>query len=194
MHGLINRSIQCFLRDTYGEALWRDVLGRAHLPPEGFEAMLHYPDPLTDAMIDAAAARLGKPRAALLEDLGAYLVTREPLRRLMRFGGTDYGEFLLSLEELQGRGLMALPDLDLPEIRLTAATAGRFVLEVRAKVAGWGPVLAGLLRAMADDYGALAIIELQQDAGGHAQLQVSLHETQFYQGRQFDLASPVVAQ
>lgn len=186
MHGLINRSVQCFLRDTYGDALWRDVAGRIGLPPEGFEPMLHYPDGLTATLLEAAATRLGKPRAALLEDLGAYLVTREPLRRLMRFGGADYAEFLLSLDEMQGRGLMALPDLALPEIALRHADGGRFTLAVTGSD-GWGPVLAGLLRAMADDYGALALIEVAEDEVG-ALLHVTLHEARFSEGRRFDLA------
>lgn len=193
MHGLINRSVQCFLRDTYGEALWRDVARCIGLPPEGFEPMLHYPDGLTASLLNTAAGRLGKPRAALLEDLGAYLVSREPLRRLMRFGGADYAEFLLSLDEMQGRGLMALPDLALPGITLRHAAGGRFVLEVTGHD-GWGAVLAGLLRAMADDYGALALIEVVAEGAEGTQLQVTLHEARFSAGRRFDLARPAVPQ
>ena len=32
MHGLINRSIQCFLRDTYGAAFWSAVARALTLP------------------------------------------------------------------------------------------------------------------------------------------------------------------
>jgi len=42
MHGLVNRSVQCFLRDTYGTDLWVAVAAEAGVAPEGFEALMHY--------------------------------------------------------------------------------------------------------------------------------------------------------
>ncbi len=109
MHGLVNRSIQCFLRDTYGAELWAKVASEAGISPAGFEALLSYDDGLTDVVIDAAARRLGKPREALLEDVGIYLAGLEPLRRLLRFGGVDYVDFLQSLDELPERVRLAVP-------------------------------------------------------------------------------------
>jgi hypothetical protein len=191
MHGLINRSIQRFLRDTYGPELWQTVAEAAAVPAAGFEAMLQYDDALTVAMLRVAADRLGKPQEALLEDLGTYLVTLEPLRRLLRFGGVDYADFLMSLEELPARGRMALPELDLPQLALAAAAEGRLVLMVRAGVPGWGLVLSGLLRAMADDYGALALIELGAAADGQDRISVDLLDSRFASGRRFELAQPV---
>lgn len=192
MHGLINRSIQRFLSDTYGDVLWQAVVSAAALPTGGFEAMLHYDDAQTSAMLEAAAVRLAKPRDALLEDFGAYLVTLEPLRRLLRFGGVDYPDFLLSLDELPARGLMALPDLDLPRFTLTTVAEGRVSLLVHAGVSGWGAVLSGLLRAMADDYGALALIESLMVGEGQELVSVELLEARFASGRRFDLAQPAV--
>lgn len=32
MHGLINRSIQCFIRDAYGLSAWQDVVRHADRP------------------------------------------------------------------------------------------------------------------------------------------------------------------
>ena len=40
MHGLVNRSVQCFLRDTYGADLWAAVAAEAGVAPEGFEALM----------------------------------------------------------------------------------------------------------------------------------------------------------
>ena len=55
MHGLINRSLQCFLRDTYGPTVWAAVARDARLGFDSFEAMLTYDPALTDAVIAAAA-------------------------------------------------------------------------------------------------------------------------------------------
>jgi hypothetical protein len=190
MHGLINRSVQNFLNETYSEGLWRDIARSLCISPGGFEPMLHYPDSLTEALIDTAAARLGKPRLVLLEDLGAHLVSIEPLRRLLRFGGVDFSEFVLSLDELEGRGVMTLPELELPSLVLCEAAGGRFRLEVRAVWSGWVAIVAGLLRAMADDYGALALIEIASEKDGVGIVNVTLHDARFAEGRRFDLAQP----
>ena len=193
MYGLINKSIQYFLSDNYGSAVWRQVAQRAGIGVEGFETMLRYSASSTDALLNAGADVLAKPRSALLEDIGAHMVTVEKVRRLLRFGGTDYCEFLFSLNELQERGRMALAGLQLPELQLVSETGNRFVFEVHDALKGWGAVTAGLLRAMADDYGALAVIELLADDGDDVErVQVLLLEQDFATGRRFVLAAPGV--
>ena len=96
MHGLLNRSIQCFLRDTYGGATWAAVTRQAQLGFDNFEAMLIYDDALTDTVLEGAVQVLGRARDTVLEDMGIYLVShpeRQGLRRLLRFGGVDFADF-----------------------------------------------------------------------------------------------------
>lgn len=193
MHGLINRSIQCFLRDTYGVSVWESVAAAVGLPRHGFEALMQYDDALTDGVLDGAVRRLGKPRDALLEDVGIYLVGLEPLRRLLRFGGVTYEEFLLSLDELPDRARLSVPDLDLPDLTLRAIGPGRFLLECRAENAGFGAVFAGILRAMADDYGSLALIDAAVGPHGCETIAVELLDAGYASGRSFDLARPRTA-
>ncbi len=117
MHGLINRSIQSFVVDTYGRAPWVDAILLADIGFENFEALLPYDDALTLRLLDAIGARLEKPVEVVLEDLGTYLVSHpnlERLRRLLRFGGRDFLEFLFSLDDLRDRGGLAAPDLGCP--------------------------------------------------------------------------------
>jgi hypothetical protein len=190
MHGLINRSIQCFLRDTYGGDVWAHVAEEAGLGVQGFEALFSYDDGLTDALLNIASVRLAKPRDALLEDLGNYLVGLEPLRRLLRFGGADYPEFLQSLDELPDRVRLAVPDLEMPELTLLIAGEGRFRLVCNGQRPGFGAVFAGILRAMADDYGALALIDASATGGPSDTISIELLHARFATGRQFDLARP----
>lgn len=162
MHGLINRSIQCFLRDTYGQAIWLRAARQAGLRFDSFEPMLHYPPDLTDRLIDVSAQVLDRPRDAVLEDLGTYLVSNPDLdrvRRLLRFGGVTFTDFLHSLEDLPDRCRLALPELSLPAIALSDFGDGLFCLHCGRMFAGAGHVMVGLLRAMADDYGALVVVE-----------------------------------
>jgi len=191
MHGLINRSIQCFLRDTYGASTWAAVVVEARLGFDSFEAMLTYDPVLTEQVIRAATRVLRRPREVLLEDLGTYLVSHrnlESLRRLLRFGGVTYLDFLNSLEDLPERGRLALPDLDLPVLHLTDLGEGRFRLCCSVLLPGVGHVVMGLLRAMADDYGALVLLDHDGIVAGAEVITIHLAEQSYAEGRRFDLA------
>lgn len=196
MHGLINRSIQCFIGDTYGPQAWIAIADAAHVAPDGFEAMLTYDDPVSYAVLDAAALRLSRSPESILEDLGTYLVSHpntEPLRRLLRFGGVTFVEFLHSLDDLQGRGRMAVPDLDLPALELVENTPDRFTLHCRSANPGLGHVIVGVLRAMADDYGALAMLDHQGTRDGVDLIAIDLLDQSFAEGRRFELARESVS-
>lgn len=191
MHGLINRSIQCFLRDTYGQARWHAVVQEARLGFDSFEPMLTYDAGVTETLIAAAARVLGRSRDTILEDMGTYLVshgTTRALRRLLRFGGVSFFDFLHSLEDLPERGRLALPDLDLPDLALADLGGGHYRISARWPVAGVGHVIVGLLRAMADDYGALVLLDHQGSDGGAEVVAIHLLDHSFAEGRQFELA------
>ena len=192
MHGLVNRALQGFLTDTYGKEIWDEVRGQAGLPFEGFESMLHYEDRLTGDTIEAAASVLHRDNLSLLEDIGTYLVTHpnlEPLRRLLRFGGDSYYDFLQSLDDLAGRARLAVPDLDLPDLHICHLHRNSFVLEVRWPVPGVSAVFLGALRALADDYGALAILEFDGAGGGVERIKIELLDMAHASGRQFSLGA-----
>ena len=193
MHGQMNRAIQGFLRDTYGEDLWARISRTARLHPDGFEAMLHYDDALTDAVLSAAVEHLGRARETILEDIGTWLVssqTGQPLRRLLRFGGVSFTDFLHSLEDLPDRGRLALPDLGLPVLALCEPQQGIYDLCCDG-LPGFGHVLTGILRAMADDYGALVLLDHCKTDSPKEVLRIQLLAADFSEGRRFDLAGEV---
>ena len=191
MHGLVNRSIQMFLRGAYGNTVWLDVARDAQLGFESFEAMLVYDDCLTDLVLAAASRKLNLPREAILEDLGIFLVADpalERLRRLLRFGGVTFVDFLYSLDDLPARGRLALPDLDLPTLRLGGNDRDSFILTCLSPFQGVGHMVVGLLRAMADDYGALVVIDHDGPTPGGERVSIQLLDHQFATGRRFILA------
>jgi len=193
MHGLINRSIQCFLRDTYGKASWSAISAAAGLGFDNFEPLLVYDTALTENVIAAAAGYLQRPRESVLEDLGTYLVSHpnlEALRRLLRFGGVSFLDFLHSMEDLPEHGRLGLPDLEIPDFTLIDQGDGRFLLHVSQLIDGVGHVTVGLLRAMADDYGALVVLDHVGVAGGREIVAVHLLDHAYAEGRRFELAMP----
>jgi hypothetical protein len=194
MHGLINRSMQCFLRDSYGTSVWSRTAALAGCGVEGYESLVTYDDAATERLIAAAMRVMDRPRDALLEDLGTYLVSHpnaQSLRRLLRFGGVGFVDFLHSVEDLPARCRMAVPDLILPEMELQDLGDGGFRLHVQPMLPGFGHVVVGLLRAMADDYGALAMLDHSgpdPDQPGGERVSILLLDQGFAEGRQFDLA------
>lgn len=166
MHGLINKAMQSFFKDSFGVPAWREIARISQLnsllDADGFEAMQTYDDSLTEGMLQAAVEVLRRPRDSLLEDLGTYLVSHErmePLRRLLRFGGVSFTDFLYSLDDLQGRSRLAVPDLAVPDLSITETGRDSFEILCRGQLPGFGYVMVGVLRALADDYGALAVLE-----------------------------------
>jgi len=192
VHGLINKSVQGFLISTYGESLWGEISRMADVPERGFESMLSYPDAMTDTVLDAACASIGCARASLMEDIGIFLVTHpdlEAVRRLMRFGGPTFEDFILSLDEVHDRACLAVPDLTLPEITLQETSGGHYVITTQWQVAGAISLVSGVLRAMADDYGALVVLDvgprLQEGGAIQETLSIFIAEHEFATGRSF---------
>lgn len=184
MHGLINRSIESFVRSCYGNLRWREVAADVGLTDEGFQSFRHYSDDITSALIASVSERLGKPREELLEDLGAWLARHEAVRRLLRFSGSDYSDFVISLEELPGRAQMVIPDLEVPTIRVQVCGAQQFRIHITEGNEFWQALTAGILRAMSDDYGALTLIVDEENS-----IFVDVSDASFGEARYFDISA-----
>lgn len=195
MHGLINQAIERFARDTYGDDAWEALTRRIDLGFCEFEAMLRYDDQVTEAVLNGLTEALGKSREDLLEDIGTYLVSHpnaHAVRRLLRFGGADFVEFLHSLDDLPARGRLAVPDLELPQLVLREHTGQQFALTVVAPRPGgfrFGHVVIGLLRAMADDFGALVFVDHKGARDGCEIIEIALLEAAFAEARDFNLGA-----
>jgi len=197
MHGVINRSIQCFVRDSYGDEVWQSACQIADLGFDNFEAMLTYEDHLTEKTIAAVCKVLVRDHDELMEDLGTYLVAHPNLnaiRRLLRFGGESFEEFLHSIDDLPGRVRLALPDLDFPQLELHENGPGCYRMTFEWDKIGFGTVAVGVLRAMADDYGALVLLDFKRRAdkkGEHVDISIDLLDMKFATGRAFSLQAQI---
>ncbi len=192
MHGLTNRAIQSFVCATYGQSCWLRVTEAAGLDFVEFEAMLLYEAGMSTRVVDALSADLNRPRSELLEDLGTYLVSHpnmEELRRLLRFGGVTYVEFLHSLDDLADRVRLAVSDLKLPALELRELSPTEYQLYCYPGLPGYSSTMVGVLRAMADDYGALVMLSHDGQQGDVEIISIILVESAFTEGRHFDLGA-----
>lgn len=189
MDALLLRSLQGYVRDTFGQPVWLTVCRQAALKVETFEPMLRYDTGMADRVAETAAQVLGRSVDTVWEDVGTYLVTdpaHEGVRRLLRFGGQSFVDFLHSLDEAPGRARLAMPGLDLPELTLQETAPDSFVVDCVSRLKGVQRILVGMLTAMADDYGTLCLIE----AEGSNRVSVQVLDRSHASGRRFDLAWP----
>jgi hypothetical protein len=192
MHGLIFRTIEAFVSDNFGPDIWEKAMARSDLAISSFEAMLDYDAALLPKVLDGCASVLDRSQANILEDVGTYLVTHQnhaSIRRLMRFGGQSFVELLHSLDELPGRTRLAVSGLDLPDIRVREHQPHNFSLQCTNGPSEFGHVLVGLLRAMADDYGVLAVLEHIGSKDGAEVIEILVVDTTFAEDRGFSLVS-----
>lgn len=192
MHGLILRSIQNYMTDSYGRTAWLQAVAQAVPDHPDFEAMLSYDDALAPAVLDAMGAVLNRPRSEVMEDIGTYLVSHpntEAVRRLLRFGGMNFEDFLHSLDDMPDRARMAVSDLHLPAIELHEHDEGRYSLICDSPLSDFGYLMMGVLRVMADDYGALAMLDHAGRTGGRETVSIQLIERDYADGRSFNLGA-----
>ncbi len=184
MHGMVNRSIEHFLRANYGDGIWHQVATDAGVDTGGFNGLTKYPESVTAQLLRAASAQLDKTSFELLEDVGAWLVQLESLRRLLRFSGSSFDDFVFALEELPGRVAMVLPGLPFKPITVSRKGDNRYLISGTDWQRGLPWIVAGALRGMADDYGVLALIDATDDG---VRLHVLVQE--FSEARPFHLGA-----
>lgn len=192
MHGLIFRTLEAFISDAFSSDRWAKAVAQADLPVTSFEAMLQYDAGHFPKLLAGCADVLDRPETVILEDLGAYLITHQnhaSVRRLMRFGGDTFSELLHSLGDLPDRTRLAVSGLDLPGILVREPIPQSFTIQCADNPMGFGHVMVGLLRAMADDYGTLALLEHRGLRDGTEIIEVQVVETAFADDRGFSLAA-----
>lgn len=169
------------------------ICAAAEIGHDDFEALLTYDLAEAEAVIEAAVVLLKKDRRCFLEDVGTHVVSHPEnasLRRLLRFGGDTFEEFLHSLDDMRDRVKLALPDLDMPQLELRVHSAQNFSLYYRWLTPGYGALALGMLRAMADEYGALVVLEHllgQDDSGDFDTISIALLDGDFADSGQFAL-------
>lgn len=198
MHGLICKSLEAFVRDQHGDETWEGVAAASGLSASRFEALCSYDDSVMREVFLQVFKVLKCDNSALLEDVGHWLCVHpplEPVRRLIRFSGTGFVDLLYSVGEFHDRTRIALPGLALPRLRIEEPRPCEFELHSIWHLEGGAAVLTGVLRAMADDYGALAVIEArdrrQDGALWHETLSVRVFDAAFQEPRAFALGGGV---
>ena len=87
-----------------------------------------------------------------------------------------------------------MADLSLTPLELIEHTASQFSLICHPGLPGFSWVMMGILRAMADDYGALVMLDHVGHGGDADRIEITLVETAFAEGRHFELGARAEAE
>ena len=151
MLGLTVTALQHFTLDTYGHEAWRHAVKAVLGDFQKFEALLVYDDDVVFALIKELAESNNRIRKDLEENIGNYLVSSKnmkSLRRLLRFGGATFEDFVMSLNDLNERVDLALSELNLPTVQSRQQDDGSYLLRVEDQWSGFENVIVGILRAL----------------------------------------------
>ena len=190
MLGLTVTALQHFTLDTYGHEAWRHAVKAVLGDFQKFEALLVYDDDVVFALIKELAESNNRIRKDFEEDIGNYLVSSKnmkSLRRLLRFGGATFEDFVMSLDDLNERVDLALSELNLPIVQSRQQDAGSYLLRVEDQWSGFENVIVGILRALADDYGVLVLVDVVGHSKGSDEIKVEIIERNFAKGAEFEL-------
>lgn len=180
MHRLVQRAIEEFIIATYGSDVWTKVAaGSRHRITSNDETH-------GQKVMHAASGELGKPYVEMWEDLGAWLARLEPMRRLLRFSGRDFKDFLQNIVDLPDYTRMVVPDLKMPGMTVVTEDEVLRIL-VRRRDPEWIHAIAGVVRVMADDYGALGLIWVEPDG-----IAVQVSDDSFAEARDFHLGAGIL--
>ncbi|MGB1236245.1 MAG: heme NO-binding domain-containing protein [Planktomarina sp.] len=194
MHALIVKGLKGYFTHIHGAKIWATIAKSEGYAPDDFELTIVEDRQLANRFVVKGAQLLDRTDDDLLQDFGLYLITHpstNALRRLMRFSGPDFMEFLVSLPDLAPRVSLAVPDLILPRVDVAEIELG-FEVAIRDTIDGFDHVLVGVIRGMADDYGALVDItqtdcKANRDLPDYSYWSVLVLDVAFHKGREFGL-------
>ncbi len=189
MHGMVHKGISVFVTESFGAAEWDglcQVLGIDVDPASATQLN----DFVATQILFNLAERTNRPKREVMEDYGMFLMTADVtsgIRRLMRFGGADFVEYIDSLEELPGRIRLAIDDFVLPPLTVTQESDTKYKVWVETKMGAFTFVLIGMFRAMADDYGTLCEIKHDKRTEKGDMISIEIFDLGFDKGRDFSL-------
>ena len=156
MYGLINEGIRELVVRLAGPDTWEEICREAGIAPEGFEPLCPYDDTLTFKLVDLASQKLKLPTDEVLIRYGHYWITytaQSGYGNVMKLLGGDLRTCLLNLNRLHAHMGVSMPALRPPRFTVEALEKDRMVIHYHSHRTGLGPMVKGLLQALAEKHG-----------------------------------------
>ncbi|KAG2441007.1 hypothetical protein HXX76_003860 [Chlamydomonas incerta] len=163
MIGWINISVESFVREKFGDAVWDQTL-QASGVQAGWVSSCPYPDAATYSLVITASNILGVTPAQALESYGMYFVdytSRLGYEKLLKSLGSNMAEFLKNLNDLHLHLSMSFPAMAAPAFKCTDVGPTCLTLHYHSHRPALGPIVVGVLKGLAEQYWGLGGGQLQ---------------------------------
>lgn len=179
MYGIVNKSIQDLITETFGEDKWEAVKEKSAVDVEFFLSNEPYDDDITYKLAGAAAEVLGISVEEVLQTFGEWWVLKtgkEKFGGLMEVGGNSLKEFLVNLPLFHNRIMLMYPKSTPPEFKVSDIEENSIYVHYHSKREGLQEFVRGLMSGLAKMYEVDADVELIQsrnDGSSHEIYKVS---------------------
>eukprot|EP00798_Chlamydomonas_sp_ICE-L_P003500 gene3500-13567_t len=167
----INNSVEAFLKDTFGEQKWLEILnesGQASTYP--WVSSCPFTDQITYDLVNTGARVLGVSVDQALEAYGVYFVnyvSQQGYTKLLNVLGGDIVEFLENMNNLHLHLTLAQPTMLAPAFRCSNVTPESVEVHYYSNRPGLWPIVVGALKGVAKEYFKFELeVELLQSRHG----------------------------
>lgn len=171
MYGVINKAIEEFVNENYGEQSWLRIKAASGIDIDFFVSNEPYDDSVTYDLAVACAEELKLTVPDVLFAFGEYWVLNTSMRKyaaMMESGGKDLFDFISNLPSFHNRVSLIYPNLTPPEFNVTDAGEGKLKLHYYSKREGLESFVRGLLHGLSKMFNEPISVELMRSrsAGG----------------------------
>ena len=152
MYGMINEGIRDLVIARGGHDAWREVCDAAGIERNDFDSFAPYPDDCTYSLAKCAAARLRLTLTELLHAFGEHWITYTAATgygEMMKLFGDDFRSCITNLNRMHAHMGGIMPGLTPPRFVCVEHSPSRLTLHYHSTREGLGPMVQGLLTALA---------------------------------------------
>jgi len=165
MYGIINKSIQDLITQTFGADKWDAVKEKSGIDIDFFLSNEPYNDDITYKLAGAASEVLGISVDEVLHAFGEWWILKtgkEKYAGLIEAGGKNLSDFLINLPLFHNRIMLMYPKLTPPEFKVSNISENSIHVHYHSKREGLQEFVRGLLVGLSKMYKVDSKIELLQ--------------------------------
>lgn len=155
MYGIVNKAIQDMITSGYGEDTWGTVKKSSGISEDFFISNEPYDDIVTYKLAGAASEVLDISVGEVLNSFGRYWIMKtgkEKYGSLMEAGGSNLREFLVNLPVFHNRIMLAFPNLNPPEFKVSNIENNSINVHYFSQRNGLQEFVKGLLLGLGEMY------------------------------------------
>jgi len=156
LYGIINSSFRKYVKETYGDNTWAEVLDVSDVNPDVFVEMRPHSDEDTLAILGAAVEVTGDLLNEHLESFGRFWIRRiatHDFRGLIDTHGSSFSQLITNLNSMHKKISSTFLNYQPPKFRMKHIEGQNYQVLYESHRLGLTPFVVGILRELSDFFG-----------------------------------------